>query len=165
MIIKCPHKLSPYKLLPYKKTVFLAGSIEQGKAEDWQEKLSKEIDADDIAIFNPRRDNWDSSWDNSKDNPMFNEQVNWELDYINHSKLIVFYFAKNTISPITLLELGLTLGQLEYSNQRIIIYCDKEYCRRGNVEITFDRYRYSDYYGKYTTDYDEFLNYIKEELK
>jgi hypothetical protein len=47
-------------------TVFLAGSIEMGVAEDWQTIVSNKMEELEmpITIFNPRRDSWDSSWEN-----------------------------------------------------------------------------------------------------
>lgn len=38
--------------------VFLAGSIEQGKAEDWQTELTNRLKDANVTILNPRRDNW-----------------------------------------------------------------------------------------------------------
>lgn len=41
--------------------VFLAGSIEMGQAEQWQERVVHALsDAGDLVILNPRRDDWDS---------------------------------------------------------------------------------------------------------
>lgn len=72
--VKAPH--------PYKKTkhmIFLAGSIEMGKAIDWQTKVTEALKNHDITILNPRRDDWDSSWKPTIDDPKFREQVEWEL--------------------------------------------------------------------------------------
>ena len=44
------------------KTVFLAGSIEMGKAEMWQERLAAEVADMDVVLYNPRRDDWDETW-------------------------------------------------------------------------------------------------------
>lgn len=45
------------------KTVFLAVSIDMGKAENWQEKVTKEVlknpKLKDLIVVNPRRDDWD----------------------------------------------------------------------------------------------------------
>lgn len=42
--------------------VFLAGSIEMGQAEQWQERVVHALsDAGDLVILNPRRDDW-GSW-------------------------------------------------------------------------------------------------------
>lgn len=43
-------------------SVFLAGSIEMGKAENWQIHVENLLEYTDCVIFNPRRDDWDSSW-------------------------------------------------------------------------------------------------------
>ena len=67
---------SPDQGVKYQKKVFLAGSIEMGAAEDWQ-RLAEETLADcEVTIFNPRRDDWDSSWEQRIHNPEFNHQVN-----------------------------------------------------------------------------------------
>ena len=59
----------------YSTGVFLAGSIEMGKAEDWQAKLEKSLKDLEITVFNPRRDDWDSSWTQEQSNPQFNAQM------------------------------------------------------------------------------------------
>lgn len=53
--------------------VFLAGSIEMGKASDWQQKLIDDLSdlPDDLVLLNPRRKDWDSSWVQSFDNRQF----------------------------------------------------------------------------------------------
>lgn len=115
-------------------SLFLGGSIEQGKAEDWQQKtidaLSQTPYADRLVVLNPRRAQWDASWPNTPDFPPFKQQVDWELDAQKQVDIVLYYFAKNTLSPITLLELGL------FKDKNPIVGCDKDYARRGNVEIT-----------------------------
>jgi hypothetical protein len=88
------------------ETVFLAGSIEMGTADNWQDKAEKMLDRFVDVIYNPRRKDWDPNWEQSFDNPKFFEQVNWELDYIEVADHVIFYFDPNTKSPITLMELG-----------------------------------------------------------
>ena len=61
-------------------TVFLAGSIEMGKAENWQEKVTKVFNDLGYIVFNPRRDDWDSTWTQEFSNSQFYQQVNWELN-------------------------------------------------------------------------------------
>lgn len=106
MIVVKPPK--PISKVPYVKSIFLAGSIEMGVAINWQDQLIGELCRLDThyQIFNPRRDNWDSSWEQDKSNPQFNEQVNWELRALEQCDLIAFYFDPDTKSPISLLELG-----------------------------------------------------------
>ena len=121
---------------PYRKlSIFLAGSIEMGLAEDWQSKIEKELDGLDVTIYNPRRDSWDSSWVQSIHNEQFREQVEWELDHLDKSDVIVMYFDENTKSPISLLELGLYA-----SSGKMIVYCPEGFWRKGNVDIVAQRY-------------------------
>lgn len=48
-----------FKQPPEPPVVFLAGAIDQGKAEDWQTKVIKELNDVPCTILNPRRDDWD----------------------------------------------------------------------------------------------------------
>lgn len=116
--------------------VFLAGSIEMGKAEDWQERITKELNKyDEIAVLNPRRDDWDSSWEQTIENKDFKEQVEWELSSMEAADLIVMYFDKDTKSPITLLELGLNV-----KGKQMVVCCPDGFYRKGNVEVVCDYY-------------------------
>lgn len=132
MIFKPPQNIATR---PQGRTVFLAGSIEMGKAEDWQTKIGKKLSDAGYIIFNPRRESWDSSWDQSFENPQFYQQVNWELDALEKSDVIIMYFAPETKSPISLLELGLFA-----TSKKIHVVCPKGFWRRGNVEIVCNRY-------------------------
>lgn len=116
--------------------VFLAGSIEMGAAEDWQKMVERVFKhKDDLVIFNPRRDDWDSSWKQNESNPEFNYQVNWELDKLNEANIIFMYFSPETKSPISLLELGL------YANsKKMIVVCPDAFWRKGNVDIVCNRF-------------------------
>jgi len=133
-IIKPPQEL-PDECKNEKITIFLAGSIEMGAAEDWQTKVEKRLSKYDIIIFNPRRDDWDSSWEQSIDSPNFVEQVEWELDALTQCTFIFMYFDPNTIAPISLLELGLYA-----EDGKMAVCCPDGYFRKGNVEIVCDRY-------------------------
>lgn len=131
--------------------IFLAGSIEMGSAENWQQELIELLSKyKDINILNPRRDVWDATWKQSINNPSFKEQVNWELDGIEIADLVIFYFDPATKSPITMLELGMVLGQ---GDTDVIIYCPEGFWRKGNIEVLCDRAGKSAY-----------LHYDKEEF-
>jgi len=114
--------------------VFLAGSIEQGKATRWHSSVVKALDEAklNVAVYNPRRENWDPTWDQSPENPQFKAQVEWELSRIERSDIVFFYFEPGTISPITLLELGLCLG----ARRSVIVCCPDGFHRKGNVQVT-----------------------------
>ena len=117
-------------------TIFLAGSIEQDHAENWQENIIKHIDAQSIVILNPRRKDWDESWKEEIENPLFLEQVEWELKGQERADLIVMYFDPNTQSPISLLELGLFA-----QTKKMLVCCPKGYWKKGNVDIVCRRYK------------------------
>lgn len=117
-----------------KKSVFLAGSIEQGKAENWQKEMGKFFLDLGYNVFNPRREDYDSSWIQDFANPQFSQQVNWELNALDHSDFIIMYFAPSTISPISLYEFG------RYSNScKMVVVCPDNYFRKGNVEIACNK--------------------------
>jgi hypothetical protein len=131
-IIKAPVNLP----LDMGKSVFLAGSIEMGKAEDWQTRVTKALSDLDVTILNPRRDDWDSSWEQKKENRQFRNQVEWELHALEQATVIAMYFDPKTMSPISLLELGLFARFAT-----IIVCCPDGFWRKGNVDIVCEKYR------------------------
>ena len=126
---------APNKLEFTNNSIFLAGTIDNGDSFDWQSEVIKSLNGFDITILNPRRKDWDSSWKQTFDDPQFNEQVNWELDALDKADFILMYFAPESKSPISLLELGL------YANSnKLIVCCPDGFYRKGNVEIVCKRY-------------------------
>lgn len=116
-------------------TVFLAGSIEMGAAENWQREIADALSDENVILFNPRRDNWDPSWDQSPSNSVFAEQVNWELDNLEAADIIFMYLSPGTKSPISLLELGLFAR-----SSKLIVVCPDGFWRKGNVDIVCERH-------------------------
>jgi hypothetical protein len=118
-------------------TIFLAGSIEMGKAENWQSRVEKHFeDAErDITLLNPRRLDWDSSWEQSISNARFREQVEWELNALEKADYIFLYLSPGTKSPISLLELGLFAH-----SGKLIVCCPDGFWRKGNVDIVCKKY-------------------------
>jgi len=115
--------------------MFLAGSIEMGTAENWQERIVRELSDQPCTILNPRRDDWDSSWVQNKDNKQFREQVEWELEAQEESDLILMNFDPATKSPITLLELGL------FCDGNMVVHCPEGFYRKGNVDIVCEYFK------------------------
>ena len=119
----------------FRKSIFLAGSIENNLAINWQKTVEKHLKNKKIHIYNPRRDSWNPDWPQKQSFAEFNFQVNWELDHLDKADFIFMYFDPNTKSPISLLELGL------YANtNKLIVCCPRDFWRRGNVEIVCARY-------------------------
>jgi len=117
------------------KAIFLAGSIEMGKAIDWQSNLAEFFEMKGYDVFNPRRDNWDSTWEQDYNNPQFSQQVRWELNALEQADMIVMYFAPETKSPISLLELGVYA-----KSSKMHVICPDGFWRKGNVDIVCDVY-------------------------
>jgi hypothetical protein len=115
-------------------TIFLAGAIDQGQAEDWQEKVARALDGFDITILNPRREHWDPSWDQTPENPQFREQVNWELDAQEAADMVLFVFTKDSKAPITFLEFGLYAPKKD-----AVVCCEEGFYRSGNIQIVAER--------------------------
>jgi hypothetical protein len=118
-----------------KKSIFLAGSIEMGKAEDWQAELGDWLIAKNYNIFNPRRKDWDSSWSQTYENPQFSQQVKWELNSLDKSDWVIMYLDPQTKSPISLLELGLFAN-----SKKLLVVCPDGFWRKGNVEVVCSLY-------------------------
>jgi len=127
-VFKAPHRDETERPL----NIFLAGSIEMGVAEDWQTRITKKLSKYNVNIFNPRRDDWDSSWEQDPTpGTQFYEQVEWEWDHIKEADLVLFYFDVETKSPITLMELGYALG----IGKDVLVCCGKDFHRYGNVAM------------------------------
>jgi hypothetical protein len=130
--------LKPPKSLPSslsQPSVFLAGSIEMGTAERWQDAVADALRDEPLILLNPRRDVWDASWEQSRANPQFVAQVTWELDAQERADVIAMYFAPETYAPITLLELGLFAA-----SGKLLVCCPPGYWRKGNVDVVCTRY-------------------------
>jgi hypothetical protein len=121
--VKAPNKYTHSNL-------FLAGSIENGKAEEWQQRFLTDMrkkftvnPETNFLVLNPRRDNW------SFCSTEMEKQVSWELDGLASSDYIAMYFDPDTISPISLLELGL------FATEKIFICCSPRYYRYTNIKV------------------------------
>lgn len=121
---------------PNTHVVFLAGSIEQGAARNWQQDVITAVGHLDCIVLNPRRAAWDATWEQTANNPLFLEQVTWELDGLEMSSIAFFYFQGSTMSPITLAELGKALELYAAGIiSAVIVVCEPSFWRYGNVDI------------------------------
>lgn len=140
--------------------IFLAGSIEMGNAELWQDKVSSALSEYECTILNPRRDDWDSSWEQTIKNDNFREQVEWELSSLDMSDIIFFYFDPNTKSPISLMELGKYIDE----GKKLFVVCPDGFWRKGNIEIICNKYN-QELYNDLDVALDAMINYIANKEK
>lgn len=117
------------------RSIFLAGSIEMGKAIDWQLDISTRLSPYAVTLLNPRRGHWDASLVQDISDAEFRQQVEWELDCLDRCTAIVMFFDPAALAPISLMELGL------YARSgRLVVCCPKGFWRRGNVQIVCRRF-------------------------
>jgi len=110
--------------------LFIAGGITG--CPDWQQEfcsllIQRSVPAHFSAVvLNPRRKDFpigdpDAAW----------EQIAWEYRHLQKADAISFWFAKETIQPIVLFELGSWLK----SDKPIFVGVHPEYPRKQDVEI------------------------------
>lgn len=127
--------------------VFLAGTIDNGEAEDWQTNIyarmcigeigesnpynEYKIPEKYITIFSPRRDDWkeDATIEDIE------EQIRWEQEKLEEADLIIMCLQDDSKSPISLLELG-----LYGPSGKLICFCTPNFYRYSNVKLTCEKF-------------------------
>jgi len=116
--------------------IFLGGSIDLGKAENWQAKVEQNLVNCNVILLNPRRDDWNKDWKPISSDKNFRIQVEWELNALEQADYIIMYFASQSQSPISLLELGLYA-----KTKKLLVVCPEGFWRKGNVDIVCEKYK------------------------
>lgn len=115
-----------------KPTVFLAGGITN--CPDWQQEVVNHEKFKDIkgTFVNPRRAEFDIN-----DKSLTEEQIKWEYDALQKTEIVSFWFAKETIQPIVLYELGYFLGKIAgckcNHKQWLCVAAHKDYPRKMDI--------------------------------
>ena len=107
--------------------LFLAGGITS--CPDWQSILIEKIKTanieTDLDIYNPRRKMFPVH-----DKEAGLEQMKWEFERLRQSNMIIYWFSRGSLNPISLYELGM------WGNSRstpVIIGIDEKYERTNDV--------------------------------
>ena len=119
------------------RSIFLAGTIDNGDSRDWQTELVNELNKhldtvspfEDFVFANPRRPDWNTNWHG--DHPELIKQIKWELNAMRYADSIFMWFEPNSKSPVTMLELGLFAG-----TNKLIVGCPTEFYRHQNIATT-----------------------------
>jgi hypothetical protein len=127
-----PFPFSPELPRPW---MFLAGAIDQDRAERWQDVVIDDCHDLSGTILNPRRANWDPTWNQSLDNPHFAGQVRWELDGLEQADVIICWLPATAQARISLMEIG-----LHARRGRLLIGCATGFHSRGNVLAVGQRF-------------------------
>ena len=131
-------------------SLFLAGTIDNGAAVDWQKEFVTNIQdftkkykpaeftyASYLAIYNPRRPDWNPNTPYTYTNADMYQQINWEMKALKHASYIIFNFLPNSDSMISLLELGLYAD----SGKILAVCCPDEYKKSANVHAVCDEFK------------------------
>jgi hypothetical protein len=117
------------------KSVFLAGTIENGRSDDWQKKVSDKLSDYALNIYNPRREKWEGSWEQNMNNVDLTNQINWEYDALDKADYILMNILPDSQSPITVLEFGMYA-----KSGKLLVCCPKEFFRYANIQVTCYRF-------------------------
>lgn len=118
-------------IYPNTKSVFLAGTIDNGNSFNWQESIVNRCQDLDITFYNPRRKQW-------TDSPLPSQleyQIKWEQEHLDNADIIIMCLLDDSKSPVSLLELGLYA-----QSGRLIVFCNPEFYRYTNVKLTCQKY-------------------------
>jgi hypothetical protein len=113
--------------------LFLAGSIEMGKAIEWQREAVKYFGGYNLNIYNPRCEDFNPDLLQSFTNRDFTSQVVWEQKKLMLCSLVLFNFVEDTKAPISLKELG---QQAMIEKKTVVVCCPKGFWKRGNIEVS-----------------------------
>lgn len=118
--------------------IFLAGSIDHKKGKNWREEISdyiqeswfdSEDNTDHITIYSPRRA--DDVWKPD----MEVEQAAWDMSMLDMSDYIILHLTGDTVSPVSLLELGIYM-----KSPNLYLSVDSSYTRKHIVELYVANY-------------------------
>lgn len=118
-------------IYPDSKSVFLAGTIDDGNSFNWQESLINRCQDLDIVFYNPRRKNWNPNA--THEDLVY--QIKWEQAHLDSADIIVMCLLDSSKSPISLLELGLYA-----QSKKLIVFCNPEFYRYTNVQMVCQKY-------------------------
>ena len=116
------------------KSVFLAGTIDNGNSLNWQDKTIIELinlGVKDLEVYNPRREHWNPN--PSKEDMEY--QIKWEQDHLDKANIIAMVLLDDSKSPISLLEIGLYA-----KTGKLIVFCTPNFYRWDNVRLTCKKY-------------------------
>jgi len=118
---------APEKIETKLLTVFLAGGITN--CPNWQQEIIKLLEGNDIAVLNPRRENFPIH-----DPKASEEQITWEFHALNNSDIFSMWFTSGVSDqPICMYELGRHLALKK--PEKIVIGVEEGYKRKQDVYI------------------------------
>jgi hypothetical protein len=126
-VIRAPEKYDVSKGY----SIFLAGSIDQGKARPWDLEIIKALEDFDVTILSPRRLDWDDSWTQEASDPQFREQVTWEWNALARADMLVCVFTADSKAPISFYE----WGRFSTTKKDALVCVEEGFYRTGNLDL------------------------------
>ena len=117
-VIVCPETIPSFD-----RSLFVAGGI--SNCPDWQSQYISYLSGTGLLLLNPRRAVFERSPE------IDNQQIGWEHQGLSGVTGVSFWFPKESLCPITLLE----LGRCAVAGKLMFVGVDPEYPRRADVEI------------------------------
>jgi hypothetical protein len=119
--VECP---GVYRRNAREKSLFLGGGITS--CPQWQPIMVGLLSDTDLAVLNPRRQQFDVT-----DPAVEEEQIIWEFRHMERATAILFWFCAETLCPITLFEYGKWVTQ----DKPLFVGHHPEYRRRNDLRI------------------------------
>lgn len=155
---------APHFEIPKFTSVFLAGGITNCK--EWQKAVIKELEFDDVTLFNPRQEHFDISDKNAS-----YKQILWEFERLSKMDVFSMYFCNdNSDQPICMYELGRNIVRIQNRfpsdwEKRIIISVEDGYRRATDVLIQTELATENKIFIDDTATPDLHAQYIKRAVK
>ncbi len=124
-LITPPHRYNDDWYAPTPPCIFVAGGI--SGTSDWQSEFCTAFSYSNAILFNPRRNDFDTS-----NRQMEEEQIEWEFFHLHYADIISFWFTPETLCPITLFELGTCVVN---PSKRVFVGCHPDYKRIRDIKI------------------------------
>ena len=143
--------------------IFLAGSIDRTKGRNWREEITdyiqeswfeSEFNTDHITIYSPRRA--DDKWKPD----MEVEQAAWDMSMLSMADYIILHLTGDTVSPVSLLELGIFM-----KSPKLYVSVDSSYKRKRIVELYTANYCDNKIDGSLVDSVSEIKNHWLNKLR
>lgn len=138
----------------HRLSIFLGGTASDTGEPDWRDTLNKGLADQAVAIFDPKRDDWDSTWREDFSDTRWADQIQWELDMQDTADIIVVLFHGVTAAPISLAEMGMAAR-----TGKLIACALDGYCKKGYVEAVCRKFK-----APFVRSEDELRRVVMERL-
>lgn len=132
-----------------KEYLFLAGSMDLERGSTWRSFLIMKLsDNENFHFLDPTNKNHDILTDGEME-----AHVGWELQAMKMSDRIVLNFLTDSLSPISLIELGMYVA-----SNKMVVVCPLEFYKRKYIETLCNTYQ-----TPIVSSLDEVIEFLSKE--